>query len=45
MQHGDTFTLGRGGDQQVREASCPDLPAAPQGGLDIEGPPPVFIVG
>jgi hypothetical protein len=45
VQHRHTFSLGHGGDQQVREADCPDLSAAPQGTLDIEGPPPVFIVG
>src|SRR5215471_16470632 len=45
MQHGDTFPLGHGGDQEIREADCPDLPAAPQRALDIEGAPPIFIVG
>jgi hypothetical protein len=41
MQHGDTFPFGHGRDQEVREADRPDLPAVPQPGLDIEGPPPV----
>jgi hypothetical protein len=36
VQHGDTFTLGHGGDQQAGEADRPDLPAAPQCALDIE---------
>ena len=45
VQHGDTFPFGHGGDQQVGDADCPDLPAAPQGALDIEGAPPVFVVG
>ena len=44
MQDGDTFPLGDGG-QQVGEADCPDLSAAPQGALYIQGPPPVLIVG
>jgi hypothetical protein len=45
MQHCDTFPLGHGGDQKVGEADCPDLSAAPQCALEIEGPPPVFVVG
>ena len=31
MQDGDPFPFGHGGDQQVGEADCPDLSAAPQG--------------
>src|SRR5262249_61000267 len=45
MQHCDTFPLGYGCDQKVRQADGPDLPPAPQRGLDIECAPPVFIVG
>ena len=44
VQYCDAFPLGHGGDQKVGEADCPDLAAAPQGALDIEGAPPVFIV-
>ena len=42
MQQGDTFPLGHGRDQEVRKADCPDLPAAPQRGLDIV---PVLVTG
>jgi hypothetical protein len=41
VQHGDLFSLGHSGDQQVGEADRPDLPAAPERGLDIERAPPV----
>src|SRR5713226_10027750 len=44
MQHGDLFSLGDGGDQQIGEADRPDLPAAPERGLDIERAPPVLIL-
>src|SRR6266581_3559148 len=36
VQHGDLLSLGDGGDQQIGEAECPDLPAARERGLDIE---------
>ena len=42
MRQGDTFPLGHGRDQEVRKADCPDLPAAPQRGLDIV---PVLVTG
>ena len=29
MQQGDTFPLGHSGDEQIREADRPDLPAVP----------------
>src|SRR5712692_9034859 len=45
VQHGDLFSLGYGGDQQVGESDCLDLPVAPERGLDIERAAPVFIVG
>src|ERR1700693_4803892 len=30
VQHGDLLSLGYGGDQQVGESDCPDLPGAPE---------------
>jgi len=36
MQHGHAFSLGYGGDQQVREADRPDLPAAPERRLNLQ---------
>src|SRR6266851_6360435 len=45
VQHGDLFSLGYGGDQQAGESDCPDLPVAPERGLDIERAAPVLIVG
>ncbi len=45
MQHGDLFSLGHSGDQQIAEANRPDLPAAPERGLDIKRSPPVLIKG
>src|SRR6266702_3862236 len=45
VQHGDLLSLGDGRDQQIGEADCPDLPAAPERGLDIERAAPVLISG
>src|SRR6266571_9426248 len=45
VQHGDLLSLGDGGDQQIGEADCPDLPVAPERGLDIKRAAPVLIVG
>src|SRR5450631_3848220 len=45
VQHGEVFSFGYCGDEQVGEASCPDASAAPEGGLDVECTPPVFVQG
>jgi hypothetical protein len=37
VQHDDMFPLGHSGYQQIGKADCPDLPAAPQGALDLKG--------
>ena len=39
VQHGEVFSFGYCGDEQVGEANCPDAAAAPEGGLDIERRP------
>src|SRR6266568_4203832 len=43
VQHGDLLSLGDGGDQQIGEADCPDLPGAPERCLDIKRAAPVLI--
>jgi hypothetical protein len=44
VQDGDALSFGDRGDEQVGEADCPDLPAAPQRGLHVQGPVPVLVV-
>src|ERR1019366_1110252 len=45
VQHGEVFSFGHRGDEQVWEADCPDAPAAPEGSLDIKCAPPVLVKG
>jgi len=45
VQDGEAFSFGDGGNEEVGEADCSDLSAAPEGGLDLQGAVPVFVVG
>src|SRR5262249_5646183 len=45
MQDRDPLSFGDGRDEQVRQANSPHLPSRPQRSLDIECPPPIFVVG